>query len=259
MGNLLKSLKTALRVLQAFTKEQSRWSVGALAETLDLNKSQVSKMLVEFREAGFLRQDPQSREYTVGIRAVALGGGYLHEQPLVHEAIVVMRRLTDHTGQTAALAVRDGIDVLYLAAVEGRHFLDVGWRVATWLPFHATAVGKVLFAFADDTLVDQAAKATGLPRLSPNTICDVKTLKIQFAKIRRTGVVETVEESMAGLGAQAVPILGEGQHCIAALGFVYPLHAVPPTKRKEFRRTLHNAARSLSSKMGARVYPFGES
>jgi IclR family pca regulon transcriptional regulator len=255
----VKSLKTALRVLRAFTKDQSRWSVGALAEALDLNKSQVSKMLVDFREAGFLRQDPRTREYAVGIHAVALGGNYLHDQPLVHEAIVVMRRLTDQTGETAALAVLDDIDVLYLAAVEGRHFLDIGWRVATWLPFHATAVGKVLFAFADDSLVDRAARETGLPRLSPNTICDVSALKTQFAKVRKVGAVETIEESMAGLGAQAVPILGEGQTCIAALGFVYPLHVVPPTKRKAYRNILHNAARTLSSKMGARVYPFGQS
>jgi DNA-binding IclR family transcriptional regulator len=254
----MRSLATALRVLRAFTRDQSRWSVGALAETLGLNKSQVSKMLVEFREAGFLRQDEHTRDYTVGIHAVALGGNYLHEQPLVHEAIVVMRRLTDETGQTAALAVRNDIDVLYLAAVEGRYFLDVGWRVATWLPFHATAVGKILFAFADEALVDRAGSATGLPRLSPNTICDVKSLKLQFAKIRKLGVAETVEESMAGLGAQAVPILGEGQNCIAALGFVYPLHVVSASKRKAYRTTLHNAARTLSSKMGARVYPFGE-
>jgi DNA-binding IclR family transcriptional regulator len=247
-----------LRVLHAFTKDRTRWSVSALAETLALNKSQVSKMLVEFREAGFLRQDPRTREYTVGVNAVTLGGNYLLEQPLLHEAIVVMRRLTDETGQTAALAVLDGIDVLYLAAVEGRHFLDVGWRVATWLPFHATAVGKVLFAFADETLVDRAAREKGMPRLSPNTICDVKSLKAQLAKVRSRGVAETAEETMAGLAAQAVPILGEGQACIAALGFVYPLHLLNPSKRKTHRAMLHKAARSLSSKMGARVYPFGE-
>ncbi|MCW5770366.1 MAG: IclR family transcriptional regulator [Rhodospirillaceae bacterium] len=254
----MKSLNTSLRVLRAFTKDRSRWSVGALAEALGLNKSQVSKMLVEFREAGFLRQDPKTREYAVGIHALALAGNYLHDQPLVREAIVVMRRLTDETGQTSALAVLDGTGVLYLAALEGRHFLDVGWRVATWLPFHATAVGKVLFAFADDALVERAVAEVGLPRLSPNTICDPQALKAQFAKIRRSGVGETAEETMQGLGAQAVPILGEGQACIAALGLVYPIHIVSAAKRKLFRGKLHAAARSLSSKMGALVYPFGE-
>lgn len=247
-----------MRVLHAFTRDRPRWSVGALAEELALNKSRVSKLLAEFREAGFLRQDPRTREYAVGIHAVALGGNYLHEQPLVREAIVVMRRLTDKSGQTAALGVIEGIDVLYLAVVEGRHFLDVGWRVATWLPFHATALGKVLFAFAREELVDRAARERGLPRITPNTICDLGEFKAQLAKIRRTGVAETREETMAGLAAQAVPILGEGQACIASLGFVYPLHAVSAAKRKAHRAMLQTAARSLSSKMGARVYPFGE-
>lgn len=232
--------------------------MGALAESLKLNKSQISKILVEFRDAGFLRQDPHTREYGVGIQAVALGGNYLQDQALVREAVVVMRRLTDQSGQTAVLAVRDGIDVLYLVAVEGRHFLDVGWRVGSGLPFHATAVGKALFAFADEALVDAAVRERGLPRLSPNTICDIRSLKSQFAKIRKTGVAETSEETMPGLSAQAVPILGEGQACIAALGFVHPIHVLTPSKRKTFRAMLQTAARSLSSKMGASVYPFGE-
>lgn len=254
----MKSLRTALRVLHAFGRERSRWSVGDLAGHLKLNKSQVSKMLFEFRAAGFLSQDPRSREYAVGIHALALGGNYLQEQPLVREAIVVMRRLTDETGHTTVLAILHDIDVLYLAAVEGRYFLDIGWRVATWLPFHATAVGKVLMAFAGERLVDRAAREKGLRRLTPNTICDVRALKAQFAKVRKSGVAETSEETMPGLAAQAVPVLGERQACIAALGFVYPLHAVPPNKRKLNRSKLQKAALALSSKMGALVYPYGE-
>jgi DNA-binding IclR family transcriptional regulator len=245
-------------VLRAFTNDRSRWSVGELSSDLGLNKSLVSKTLREFQEAGFLRQDPRSREYTVGVQAVALGGQYMNESALVREAIVLMRRLTDRSGQTTALAILDDINVLYLVAVEGRLFLDVGWRVGTWLPFHATAVGKALFAFADDALLERAIAESGIRSLGPNTVGDSKALKAQLQKVRKSGVAETREETMGGLAAQAVPVFGEGQEVVAALGFVYPVHLLTPSKRKTYREMLHMAARTLSAKLGAGVYPYGE-
>jgi len=254
----LKSLRTSLRVLRAFTNDRSRWSVGELSSDLGLNKSLVSKTLREFQEAGFLRQDPRSREYTVGVQAVALGGQYMNESPLVREAIVLMRRLTDRSDHTTALAILDDVNVLYLVAVEGRLFLDVGWRVGTWLPFHATAVGKVLFAFADEPLLDRAIAEAGIKSLGPNTVRDANELRAQLQKVRKSGVGETREESMPGLAAQAVPVFGEAQEVVAALGFVYPIHILTPSKRKAYREMLHTAARTLSAKLGAAVYPYGE-
>jgi DNA-binding IclR family transcriptional regulator len=245
-------------VLRAFTNDRSRWSVGELSNDLGLNKSLISKTLREFQQAGFLRQDPRSREYTVGVQAVALGGQYMNESQLVREAIVLMRRLTDRSGQTTALAILDDINVLYLVAVEGRLFLDVGWRVGTWLPFHATAVGKALFAFADSALLERAIAEAGIKSLGPNTVADAQELKAQLQKVRKTGVAETREETMGGLAAQAVPVFGEGQEIVAALGFVYPVHLLTPSKRKTYREMLHTAARTLSAKLGAGVYPYGE-
>ena len=254
----MKSLRTSLRVLRAFTNDRCRWSVGELSSDLGLNKSLVSKALREFQDAGFLRQDPRSREYSVGIQAVALGGQFMNDNPLTREAIPVMRRLTDRSGHTTALAILDDINVLYLVGIEGRLFLDVGWRVGTWLPFHATAVGKALFAFADEALLDRAIAEAGVKSLGPKTISDAEALKAQLRKVRKSGVAETREESMAGLSAQAVPVFGEKQEVVAALGFVYPIHLLTPSKRKNYREMLHAAARTLSGKLGAGVYPYGE-
>jgi DNA-binding IclR family transcriptional regulator len=53
-------------------------------------------MLGAFREAGILRQDEDTREYSVGLRAVALAANYLNAQPLVHESIrPTVKRMAD--------------------------------------------------------------------------------------------------------------------------------------------------------------------
>src|SRR5262245_45276 len=142
----MKALQSSLQILSAFCGERTTWSVTDLAATLKFEKPLVSKHLSCFREAGFLQQNAVTKLYSPGMRAFLLGAQFLNNNALVRESSAELRRLTERTEQTSTLCVREGIDVVHLASVEGPHFLDVGWRVGTWLPFHATAVGKVLFA-----------------------------------------------------------------------------------------------------------------
>lgn len=254
----MKALASALRVFSAFSSNRGRWSVSELCEATGLSKSQVSKVLGEFRSAGFLRQDPASREYSVGLRAVALSANYLNSEALVHEAIGPMRRLANDTGHTSVLGVREGAEIIYLLGVEGPHFLDVKARVGTWLPFHATAIGKVLTAFQPGELPVRLPERE-LQRFTKNTLTDRRELAAQLAKVRRQGFSTTNGETADGLAAQAVPIYGPGGVAVAALGLVYPLHVVTPKKRQSYTHTLHTAARQISSRLGAPVYPFGRS
>lgn len=253
----MRAVASALRVLSAFGGRQASWGVSELSEALALTKSHVVKVLADLRDAGYVQQDPATRIYSVGIRAFALGAQYLNNDALAREASGPMRRLTDRTGHTTTLCRLHGADIIHLASVEGSHFLDVGWRVGTWVPFHATAVGKVLFAFAERDLLDRAVKRHGMPRLSERTVCDLEVLRRQLAHVRRLGWSETSEETMKGLAAQAVPIYDATQNVIAALGFIYPYHSVDRRQRKSYAAALHDAARTVSVRLGAQVYPYG--
>lgn len=254
----MKALASALRIFSAFASARGRWSVGELCAATGYGKSRVSKVLGEFRAAGFLRQDPASREYGVGLRAVALAANYLNSDPLAHEAIGPMRRLANATGHTAVLGVREGDEVIYLLGVEGPHFLDVRPRVGAWLPVHATAVGKVMAAFpAHDGSI--RLPEGELPRYTRNTVTDRRELLAQLARVRRQGFAVTNGETADGLAAQAVPVFGAGGSVIGALGMVYPIHVVTAKMRRSYTHMLHSAARQISSRLGARVYPFGRS
>jgi DNA-binding IclR family transcriptional regulator len=245
-------------VLCAFSSNRGLWSVGELAAATGYSKSRVSKVLSEFRAAGFLRQDPASREYGVGLRAVALSANFLNADPLAHEAIGPMRRLANATGHTAVLGVRDGDEVIYLLGVEGPHFLDVRPRVGAWLPIHATAVGKVVAAFPPGDAPIRLPEGE-LARYTKNTVIDRRELLTQLHKVRRQGFAMTSGETADGLAAQAVPMFGPGGTVIGALGFVYPNHVVTPKMRRSYTHMLHAAARQISSRLGAPVYPFGRS
>jgi IclR family pca regulon transcriptional regulator len=229
--------------------------VGEICSATGFSKSQVSKVLGEFRAAGFLQQDPASREYSVGLRAVALSANYLNSDPLVFESIGPMRRLMHESQHTTVLAVLDKGQVMYVLGVEGPEFLDVRWRVGTWMPFHATAVGKVLVAFSSPEGAIRLPEGE-LSRFTKTTITDRRELQLELAKVRRQGVANTSGETAEGLGAQAVPIFSRSG-LAAALGFVWPAHLVTPAKRRTYPHMLHSAARQISTRLDAPVYPFG--
>lgn len=252
----MKSLQTGLRVLSLFAYDRPAWGVGALAEELGIGKSHASKILASLRMAGFLEQDPGTKEYSVGLLTLALGTHYLQRNALVQQSLGTLRRLADESGHTTTLCVLNEERVMHLASVEGPHFLDSRYRVGTWLPFHATAVGKILYAF-DSTGLFESRLDKDLTRFTANTITDFSLFREHMKMVRREGFARTFGESVDGQGAVAVPVFGESQDVIAALGLFYPIHTVDNNTAANLVALLHSAARSISARLGASVYPFG--
>jgi DNA-binding IclR family transcriptional regulator len=244
--------------LGQFVSRQGPLGVGDITETLGLNKSQASKVLKTFRDFGFLVQDPDSRKYSVGLNAFALGNRYVNANPLSREALPIMRKLVDESGHSAVLTVIHNGDVIHLLAVEGRMFVDGRWRVGRWMPYHTTSAGKVLLAFGPDSIVDHLIKTRGLPRVTPNTITNVRQFKQVLGKARTEGIAVTRSENFPGTAALSVPVFDQAGRAVAALGLICPEHLLTREEETRLAAPLHRAARALSFRMGAQIYPFGD-
>lgn len=252
----MKSLQTGLRVLSLFATDRSSASVGTVADELGIGKSHASKILASFRMSGFLEQNPNTKDYFVGLRAVALGSQYLRDSNLVRESLGSLRRLTEQTSHTSTICVMAEDQVMYLTAVEGPRFIDVGYRVGTWLPFHATAVGKVLYASRPYESLVESCKGS-LVRYTNHTITDPETLIAHLQMVRTQGFARTFGESVEGLGAVAVPVFGKQQETVAAISIIYPLDLVCDSQATDLVAMLHISARGISARLGAAFYPFG--
>jgi DNA-binding IclR family transcriptional regulator len=253
----MKSLASSLRVLGEFMTAQSPLSVVELADRVGMHKSQVSKILKTFRESGFLAQDPETKRYSVGINAFALGNNFINTYPLSRDALPVMRKLVDDTGHSAVVSVLHESSVIHLFAVEGRLFIDGRWRVGRWMPYHTTSAGRVLLAFGPPETVDYLLRTRGLPRLTPNTIVDPREFRAAVQKVRRSGIAVTRSETHQGTAAISVPLFGAEGRAVAALGLICPEHLLTRDEEARLAPMLQRAAREISVRLGADVYPFG--
>jgi DNA-binding IclR family transcriptional regulator len=250
----MQSLKTGLRILNEFSRASGELKVTEIANRLGMSKSQVSRMLSTFREEGWVTQNPATRGFSIGVAAYAAGSRFINGNRLTREALPVMRGVVDRCGFTCTLSILDGSAPLYLLGLDGPISADFASRVGSYFPFHSTAPGKLLAAFADE--VNQAALLrTDMTRLTSETITDAATMRKTLRAIRERGVAVSRGERTAGIGAIAVPVF-DGARSIAALGIAYPQALVPDSKVVDFTALLHARAAALSLRLGAERYPF---
>ncbi len=82
-------------------------AVGELAATIGRDKSQVSRMLDDLADAGFVERDPRTRRYQLGWRIFGLverSGG----QGLINAVRRVLIQLVQKTGERSHLSVLRG-------------------------------------------------------------------------------------------------------------------------------------------------------
>ena len=158
--------------------------------------------------------------YVVGRRLWDLGLLAPVQTGLRQLASPFLHDLYGATLATVHLAVRDGVEVLYVDRLAGHASVPVVSRIGSRLPLHATGVGKVLLAHAP---ADVQAEVLG--DADPDHAVHRHPAGHAAAPARagcvRDGYATTVEEMSLGACSVAVPIR-RGDEVVAALGIVLP-------------------------------------
>src|SRR3990172_5623965 len=138
MGNVdssvIRSVRKALRLLDAFGGDHLDFGLTELSDHLGYPKSVTHKLVRTLMEGGFLEQDAPTRRYHIGPGILTVAGAYLRCNPLVREGAAVLQDLARATEHTAALGVLDRGEGLYVAAVEGTRAVKASAHVGDRRP-----------------------------------------------------------------------------------------------------------------------------
>ncbi|SCX45811.1 transcriptional regulator, IclR family [Klenkia marina] len=215
----------ALRVLDAFDADHPRLTLSEIAERSGMPLTTAHRLLAELSAWGALVRRPDGR-YVVGRRLWDLGLLAPVQAELRQVASPFLLDVHTATRDTVHLAVRDGLDALYVDRVSGRESVPVVSQVGSRLPLHAVGVGKVLLAAAPPEVVEDVLRAPS--RQTRHTIVDPVRLARELAEVRRSGAARTSEEMSLGAASVAVPVVvargGAPTVVAAALGIVVPTH-----------------------------------
>jgi DNA-binding IclR family transcriptional regulator len=246
-------ISKVVALFDAFTAVTPELTLNELAARTGLPVSTTYRLVSELVDWGGLERVPGGG-YRVGLRMWEIGTLAPRGETLRAVALPFMSDLSEATHEHVHLAVLDGTEVLYVEKLDGRRATPARTRRGGRLPLHATAAGKVLLAYAPESLFREVV-AAGLQRYTAHTVVAAGHLRRALAEIRRSGIGYAREELTVGLNAVASPVLDPDGRAVAALSVTLP------SGRTDLRRlgpAVHTAAISVSRALQQRALLAGE-
>ncbi len=179
-----------LAVLDAFGPRSRALSLSEISRRSGLSLSTTHRLVHELLSWGALERDPSGR-YSIGVRLLELAALAPRGLDLREAAFPCLDDLHHRTRGNVHLAVRDGMQVVYVEAIRACATHPTSGKIGDRWPMHATGTGLVLLAFADRELQEQALRRP-LERYTPLTVTDPAQLRRKLAQVRQSGYAVAV-------------------------------------------------------------------
>jgi DNA-binding IclR family transcriptional regulator len=242
------SVGKALEIIKSYIPNNRERSTVGLARDLKINVSTVSRMLGVLTVHGFLKQNPNTKRYSLGKIALDLGKT-LHKS--ISEQIVIIAKphvdnLRDLLGVDIALEVLVGKETVLAYRAWGPRPFKMRFSVGENLAVHVAAGARIIMAFSPPEVVDDMLKGK-LERLTPKTIVNKDILKKKFIEFKRLGVSFDIGETDLDFTHIAAPIFNYEHNPIAAVVIGESTRKVKGAFKKKAIAGLKETAAAISS------------
>lgn len=189
-------------------------SFADLQEACDLPKSTTSRMLAALERSDMLERTDDG-SYVAGGLFWLYAARHDPGEDLVRLAQPVLEAIGEETHETVNLSMARGERVVQVAQVDSQFLLGTRDWTQVEVPPHCNSLGKVFLAW------DVVPVPGALERLTDATL-DATALREDLARSRKRGWAVTVDELEVGLSGVAVPVRGQHDQVVAALGVSGP-------------------------------------
>lgn len=245
---MVNSVIKALAVIESFTQERPRMSLGEIALATELNKTTAYNMLSTLASRGYVVR--VGEDYALGNAILRATQGVLDNVEIRDRAAPTLRQLADEVSESIYLVVPDGDLVLYIYAIESSHRLQARSVLGDQAYYHSTAIGKAALAFSPEDVQETILNTEELSARTNNTITDPATLRDELQQIRERGYATDCEENEFRTFCLAAPIFGSRGQLVASFSISGDTQAILNERREELTKNLLSAAMEISRHMG---------
>jgi len=211
----MAGLAKGLAVVRAFTHEHAALTLSQIARAVALPAATARRCLLTLEELGYVMRS--GRGFLLRPKVLELGAAYLESMNIEQLTKTHLEELARNTGDSAALCVLDGADIVYVARASVRTLIRLEAHVGSRFPAHPTSTGRVLLAGLSAARLDNYFKTAKLQALTDRTVVDPNKLRSLIDECRRTGYSAVEDELAYGVVALAVPVFDSGRRVVAAL------------------------------------------
>jgi IclR family pca regulon transcriptional regulator len=221
MGSAVKSrevmggLAKGLAVLRAFSRETPAMTLTQLAQRTGLPPATARRCLRTFEELGYVTRS--GRSFLLRPKVLEIGAAYLESIDIETLTRNHLEEMARESGDSAALSVLDGTEIVYVARASVRTLMRLEAHVGSQFPAFATSMGRVLLAGLGHERLEAYFASARFPPLTTHTVVDPVRLRRLIAECRRQGYAVVEDELAYGVIALAVPVVDAGGRVVAAL------------------------------------------
>src|SRR3990170_3084540 len=174
-NNLVQTIERVSLILDIVGQHPQGISIRDLSTKVKLPKGTTHRLLSSLSYFGYVRQEPKTRNYILGLKFVELGQILLSQLDLRKEAEPFLRDLAERTKETIHLVILDRNEIVYIDKVEtdqNPSGLKMASRIGLRNPAHSCAVGKVILAHFSEDELTSFIQERNLVKRTENTIVD---------------------------------------------------------------------------------------
>ncbi|SEG53547.1 IclR family transcriptional regulator [Paenibacillus sp. UNC499MF] len=236
----VRAVERALDVLLCYT-DATELTLTEISSKVSLHKSTVYRLLASLEAKGFLVRESDGDKYRLGFSIWELAAHMSQSDDPGMILLPEMERLRDQVNETISLYVRDGRERVRVQAVQSNHAIRRVAPVGARMPLFVGASSKVLLAFGEAEVQEQAmleAELAGIPR---------EPFLQQLHETRKAGYATSVEEREPGAAALAAPVFNRAGKLVAALAVSGPSNRLTLEAMLEQAPVVMEAARRMGT------------
>ncbi len=211
MGGLAKGLA----VIRAFTREHAALTLSEIAARARMPAATARRCILTLEELDYVMR--KGRSFFLRPKVLQLGAAYLESMDIDRLTQTHLEELARVTGDSAAVSVLDGNDIVYVARASVRTLLRLEAHVGSRFPAHVTSMGRVLLAGLGADRLQRYFSTQDFVALTDRTVTDRRKLRQLIVACRRAGYSAIEDELAYGVVAVAVPIFDLQGQIVAAL------------------------------------------
>jgi IclR family KDG regulon transcriptional repressor len=255
-NNLVQTIDRVSSIVDILAQSVQGISIRELSSAIGLPKGTTHRLLSSLSYFGYVRQDPKTRNYFLGLKFVELGQTLLSQLDLRKEAEPFLRDLAERTKETIHLVIFDRNEIVYIDKVETDHNpsgLKMASRIGLRNPAHSSAVGKMILASFSEEELRNFFKEKKLVRRTENTITDPAQLREHLKIVLKQGYAIDDEENEKGIRCVGAPIYNEMGKTVAAISITAPAFRVTKkTVQETLNKEVMETAFKISERLGFR-------
>ncbi len=191
--------------------------LGALAREFNIPKSTTSRLISALERQGFVKRD-RNGAFLPGDVLTRFAREQNQDSVLVARMRPILEELAALTGETANLAISGNGSLKIIDQVDSNFMLGVTNWIDKDVPYHCSALGKVLLAYGAISI-----QSGPLPKLTPKSITNRAKLLVELESIRKTGYAIIDGELEDGLVAVSAPVRESDGRVVASISISGPI------------------------------------